>query len=430
MALSDAIQLLGRGLLSTPLGLLAVLGVLYLLYKRLLLPRPLPGIPYNPESAHKILGDAPDMLREVSVTRELNVWLLKQVNTLQTPLSQVFVDPFSKPWVLLADAIEAQDVMMRRPEFDRSDFITDGLGPVGAFHARMKRGQTWKQTRAWLQDLMSPSFLNGTVGPVMYDNALHLVHFWEMKARLGSGRPFDVNEDLNHNALDSMLSFVFDEHFEHTALGPQFKALSQLHPSSIKIGPDGEAEFPEAPVHKFISALYQTVEGIDEVTKSMLPCLKTWWINQTLKFRKLVAGKRQVMREQIQGSLRRLDETGEAKTAVEYILMREKRTAEKEGHKQPEFKSLILIDETPTLAELNKMWVPYLEAVLEEALQLHATSVAQQATRNTEVFSHRIPKGTNVVMVANRLGFHAPSFDVDPSWRNATAKTTVGWDEG
>ncbi|KAF4814429.1 Cytochrome P450 monooxygenase TRI13 [Colletotrichum siamense] len=478
MALSDTIQLLGRGLLSTPLGLLAVLGVLYLLYKRLLLPRPLPGIPYNPESAHKILGDAPDMLREVSVTRELNVWLLKQVNTLQTPLSQVFVDPFSKPWVLLADAIEAQDVMMRRPEFDRSDFITDGLGPVGAFHARMKRGQTWKQTRAWLQDLMSPSFLNGTVGPVMYDNALHLVHFWEMKARLGSGRPFDVNEDLNHNALDGMLSFVFDKHFEHTALGPQFEALSQLEPSSIEIGSDGEVKFPEAPVHEFISALYETVEGIDEVTKSMFPWLKTWWINQTPKFRKLVAVKRQVVREQIHGSLERLDETGEAKTAVEYMLMREKRTAEKEGRK-PDFENPILMDEiagqfiaglhttsttlawtfiyltqlpdiqtklrhalhtsyadahnqsrTPTLAELNKIRVPYLEAVLEEALRLHATSVARQATRDTEVFGHRIPKGTNVVMVANGPGFHAPSFDVDPSRRSATAKTTVGWDEG
>ncbi|KAL3292545.1 cytochrome P450 [Colletotrichum asianum] len=402
------------------------------------------------------------MLREVSVTRELNVWLLKQVNTLQTPLSQVFVDPFSKPWVLLADAIEAQDVMMRRPEFDRSDFITDGLGPVGAFHARMKRGQTWKQTRAWLQDLMSPSFLNGTVGPVMYDNALHLVHFWEMKARLGSGRPFDVNEDLNHNALDGMLSFVFDKHFEHTALGPQFEALSQLEPSSIEIGPDGEVKFPEAPVHEFISALYETVEGIDEVTKSMFPWLKTWWINKTPKFRKLVAVKRQVVREQIHGSLERLDETVEAKTAVEYMLMREKRTAEKEGRK-PDFENPILIDEiagqfiaglhttsttlawtfiyltrlpdiqiklrhalhtsyadahnqsrTPTLAELNKIRVPYLEA----------------ATRDTEVFGHRIPKGTTVVMVANGPGFHAPSFDVEPSRRNATAKTTVGWDEG
>ncbi|KAE9565955.1 hypothetical protein CGMCC3_g17858 [Colletotrichum fructicola] len=399
------------------------------------------------------------MLREVSVTRELNVWLLKQ------------------PWVLLADAIEAQDVMMRRPEFDRSDFITDGLGPVGAFHARMKRGQTWKQTRAWLQDLMSPSFLNGTVSPVMYDNALHLVHFWEMKARLGSGRPFDVNEDLNHNALDDMLSFVFDKHFEHTALGPQFQTLSQLNPSNIEIGPDGEVKFPEVPVHEFISALYETVEGIDEVTKSMFPWLKTWWINQTPKFRKLVAVKRQVVREQIQGSLRRLDETGEAKTAVEYMLMREKRTADREGRK-PDFENPVLMDEiagqfiaglhttsttlawtfiyltrlpdiqtklrdalhtayadarnenrTPTLAELNKTRVPYLEAVLEEALRLHATSVARQATRDTEIFGHRIPKGTNVVMVANGPGFHSPSLDVDPGRRNTTAKTTVGWDE-
>ncbi|KAK1992804.1 cytochrome p450 monooxygenase [Colletotrichum falcatum] len=478
MALSDAIQIVGRGLAPTPLGLLAALGVLYLVYKRLLLPRPLAGIPYNPGSAHKILGDAPDMLREVGVTRELNVWLLKQVTTLQAPLTQVFVDPFSKPWVLLADAIEAQDVMMRRPEFDRSSFITDGLGPVGAFHARMQRGRAWKQTRAWLQDLMSPSFLNGTVGPVVYDNSLRLVRFWETKARLGRGRPFDANEDLNHNALDGMLSFVFDRHFEHTALGPQFEALSRLDPSRVEVGPDGEARFPEAPVHEFISTLYETVEGIDKVTKSMVPWLKTWWISQTPKFRRVTAVKRRVVREQIQGSLRRLRETGEAKTAVEHMLMREKRTADKQGRK-PDFENPTLMDEiagqfiaglhttsttlawtfiyltrlpaiqaklrdalhaayadarsesrAPTLAELNGTRVPYLEAVLEEALRLHATSVARQATRDTEILGHRIPKGTNVIMVANGPGFHSPPLDVDPGRRSATAKTTAGWDEG
>ena len=73
--------------------------------------------------------------------------------------------------------------------------------------------------------------------------------------------------------------------------------------------------------------------------------------------------------------------------------------------------------------------MPYLEAVLEEALRLHATSVARQAIRDTELFGHRIPKGTNVILIANGPGFHAPSFVVDTAQRSATAKTENGWDE-
>lgn len=284
------------------------------------------------------------MIKEVSVSRELNVWLVKQVNQLQTPLCQVFVEPFSKPWVLLADSAEAQDIMIRRPEFDRSNFITDGLGPLDGFHARMKTGSVWKTTRSWLQDLMSPSFLNNIVGPVMYDNSLHLVNFWQEKARLANDRPFDVNEDLNHSALDGMLSFVFDRHFEHTALGPQIEAVSELDPSTVKVGTLGEVEFPEGKHHPFISALYETVDAIDKVTKSMSPKFTTWWLRQTPRYRNVTAVKRRVVQEQVQDALARFRATGQTKTAIEYMLMRETKSAEKQGRK-PDYENTTMVEE-------------------------------------------------------------------------------------
>lgn len=83
----------------------------------------------------------------------------------------------------------------------------------------------------------------------------------------------------------------------------------------------------------------------------------------------------------------------------------------------------------PTLAELTASRVPYLEAVLEETLRLHATSVARQAKRDTEVLGHRIPKGTNVVMIANGPGFHAPAFDMESARRSATVVKSRGWRE-
>jgi hypothetical protein len=343
MIFLDTLMLSGDGLLFTSFGLVLFFGALYALYQRLL-PRPLPGIPYNRASALRLLGDAPDMLREVSVTRELNVWLVKQVNKLHAPLCQVFVEPFSKPWVLLADPIEAYDIMVRRPEFDRSDFITDGLSPMDAFHARMKTGAQWRTTRAWLQDLMSPSFLNNVVGPVMYDNSMNLIRFWETKAKLANGRAFDVNEDLDHSALDGMLSFVFDRHFKHTALGPQIEVLSKMDPTSLTIGPKGEVRFPKAPVHEFISALYETVDKIDVVTKAMSPKFAMWWIRQTPSYKRVTAVKRRVVKEQIQGALQRLEATGETRTAIEHMLMREKKSAEKQSRKA-DFENPIMMDE-------------------------------------------------------------------------------------
>ncbi|KAJ5958838.1 cytochrome P450 [Penicillium vulpinum] len=475
MALSETVQSVSGSLASIPWSILAVLTTFLALYWRMM-PHPIPGIPYNKKSAWKLLGDAPDMIKEVSVSRELNVWLAKQVYQLQAPLCQVFVEPFSKPWVLLADSAEAQDIMIRRPEFDRSNFITDGLGPLDDFHARMKVGSVWKTTRAWLQDLMSPSFLNNIVSPVMYDNSLHLVNFWQEKARLANDRPFDANEDLNHSALDGMLSFVFDRHFEHTALGPQVEAASKLDPSTVKVGALGEVEFPEGKHHMFISALYDTVDAIDKVTKSMSPRFTMWWLRQTPRYRNVTAIKRRVVREQVQSALARFRATGETKTAIEYMLMRETKAAEKQG-RNPDYENTTMMEEIaaqfiaglhttsttlawsfiymtrypeiqtklrealfstyadahaekrpPSLAELNKTRVPYLEGVLEEALRLHATSVARQAVRDTEVFGHHIPKGTNIVMIANGPGFHAPSLSVDEKLRGKTTKANT-WDE-
>ena len=62
----------------------------------------------------------------------------------------------------------------------------------------------------------------------------------------------------------------------------------------------------------------------------------------------------------------------------------------------------------PSLVELNKTRVPYLEGVLEEVLRLHATSVARQAVWDTEVF--------------------APSLSVDEKLRNKHTKAN-DWDE-
>jgi hypothetical protein len=50
---------------------------------------------------------------------------------------QMFMRPLGKPWVVLTDFREAQDILTtRRDEFDRSSFTTEVFGPLlPEFHA-------------------------------------------------------------------------------------------------------------------------------------------------------------------------------------------------------------------------------------------------------------------------------------------------------
>lgn len=101
-----------------------VLGACYAFY-RWALPKPIPGIPYNRDAANSILGDAPDALR-FSENSEIVTWMKETLIKLDAPMIQVFMKPFSKPWVVVADFREAQDVTSRRTrEFDRAECVFD-----------------------------------------------------------------------------------------------------------------------------------------------------------------------------------------------------------------------------------------------------------------------------------------------------------------
>lgn len=156
---------------------------LYGLYRQLL-SKPLPGIPYNTLSASSLLGDGPDMARTVGATGEFGPWCAAHIAKAGAPLCQVFVRPFSRPWVLLADFREAHDILARRTapardaDFDKSSFITNSMSCLGEFHAAMRastREDGFRSNRALMQDLMAPKFLHGVIGPVVHGKGLELV---------------------------------------------------------------------------------------------------------------------------------------------------------------------------------------------------------------------------------------------------------------
>lgn len=97
---------------------------LYGLYRGLL-PRPIPEIPYNKANSQSLLGDAGAFIKTGRL--DPHTWFTEQCIALDSPIIQLFMGPFRKPWVIVADFQEANDIMTRRTrEFDRSDFF--GVG--------------------------------------------------------------------------------------------------------------------------------------------------------------------------------------------------------------------------------------------------------------------------------------------------------------
>ena len=84
-------------------GVLVTLG--FLLY-RAALPKPIPGIPCARYSINRLFGDVPDALKYHAKTSETVAFLASRCEELKSPIVQVFVRPFSRPWVVLADSRE------------------------------------------------------------------------------------------------------------------------------------------------------------------------------------------------------------------------------------------------------------------------------------------------------------------------------------
>ena len=345
MMLYDTVMPVGSGAVSATLCLALVFVAvgLYALY-RWLLPKPLPGIAYNPEATKSLFGDGPDMIRDISVTKEFGVWCANQVEKMRSPICQVFVHPFSKPWILLADFRESQDILMRRKDFDKSTFITDGMGCLGDFHARFKTNSAWKASRRWMQDLMTPSFLNTFVGPVIHSKGLELVKLFETKMNCANGRPFNVKADFDYASLDVMMGFAFGKNLTDTAIGPQIEYTAQLDPSKVQDGhPDEPVTFSEAPINDFLVAVHRAPEVVEKTVVAWTPRLSLWWWKKMSWYKKIFSQKDRIVREQVEKAVQNY-RTGEVKSAVEHMLMREEAAAEKQG-RAPDFETHFLVDE-------------------------------------------------------------------------------------
>ncbi|KAK3293716.1 cytochrome P450 [Chaetomium fimeti] len=439
-------------------------------------PKPLPGIPYNAEATKSLWGDLPAWNRYAAQNGELSSWLGELCLKHRSPVAQAFIHPFSKPWILVADFHEAQDILMRRTDFEKPQFLIDGLAALGSFHARYKTNDgQFKVSRQIRQDLMAPKFLNGYIGPFAHVKGLQIVKLFEAKAELASGRPFHIQKDFARVVLDIMLHHAFGDEYEESATEPQLELLDKLTPSSIPAGSrDEPVNFPEARQSLFFEVLHETAEVMERTTISPTPRLSHWWWSKQGWYKKIVEERHNVMAGLLKKAAANV-RAGKAQSALEHMMMREQTLAEKQG-REPRLVSRNMSDEMfadpmtghhttssamtwvtkyltgyqhaqkrlreelyatfpqavhekrpPTFEELRQARLPYLEAVIEESRRLTPFVIVREAAQDLDILGHKVPKGSQCFMLSAGPGITLPSVPVDENKRSPSSKAGKRW---
>ncbi|EME82380.1 uncharacterized protein MYCFIDRAFT_175924 [Pseudocercospora fijiensis CIRAD86] len=147
----------------------------------------------TPASAKCLLGDGPDLFKWAAEHGSPYDYLPEMIKKLDSPIVQVFLRPFGRPWIIVADPYEAHDIRTRRfKEFDGSNFFGETFVTLlPKMHVHMPpTGEEWKSHRKLIADTMSPALV------------LTQLSGRTPNAELAQGRPFDANKDILKGALD------------------------------------------------------------------------------------------------------------------------------------------------------------------------------------------------------------------------------------
>lgn len=353
-------------------GCVALLIVLALyIIRQKLLPKPIPGIPYNKSAANSVLGDALSFVRHTAATGEPMDWFRQQAEAHRTPLLQLFPRPFKPPFVLLSDFGEVQAMMLSRSTtFDRSSIFRDILGGAGEHHHILKKtGKDWRDQRRLLADLMTPAFLHTVAAPHIYSAVHNIIELWEAKSRIGEGRPFAIDLDVDYLALDAVLAFTYGDAYSNRALVDQLNALNALTDSQIRKlrlkgrtnsrngGNEIPAKFKPAPIHEDMTAILTMVHMAETLQSSVSPPFTWWWLSKTPKIRNAWSRRDGLVSSQLTKAVERLEQNGDDDTwlrnAVDLVVSRIKRFAIKEGRK-PDYINPMTLEEVRRLTRANQ----------------------------------------------------------------------------
>ncbi|KAL1617767.1 hypothetical protein SLS56_010831 [Neofusicoccum ribis] len=427
---------------------------------------PLPDIPYNKDAASKLFGDVPEMMAYVKRTQRIFV----------------FIKPMSLPWVVITDPFESQDILLRRTkEFDRASFFGEVLGGLLP-HQHIQFQSTdarFKDNRNLTNHLMAPSFINEVSAPEVYSSVCTLMKLWQVKCDTAQGRPFSAHHDITYAALDSIFASSFGLAEADSITVQRLDAVSRWVPE-LPPDIDTPVAFPDSAIPEIFAAVLTLADSVKAGQLSPSPRLTSWVLRKLPHMRRATATKDAFMAAQIAASLRLIETspTARPRSALHSVLLRSRALAAKHADPPPAAPRLAAISDeftgftmaghdttatavawgvklladhaaaqdrlraalraalpaavrerrAPTLAELVEARVPYLDAVVDEVLRL-ANAIAfvvRVALVDAVVLGRRIPKGTDVFLMANGAGYLEPGVAVDDAVRSPGARRREG----
>jgi cytochrome P450 len=460
----------------------------FLLY-RWLLPTPIPGIPYNQDALNSIFGDIPSMLEHLKTHKTLSDWLIAHNHRHGSPMVQVFSNLFQKPWVVISDFGEMQDILMRRTkEFDKPDMLSDIFTSLVPEHHTVKpTNDAFRYQRKLMQDLMAPGFLNGVAAPQLHANFMDLVKLWSEKARLSDGHPFSVRTDIYQTALEAIWAAVFSTEGAATITRNQIDSLRALKSFDLPTSVEEEVEFAPAPAPPVYAAVLRITDGVEHILKSPFPKYMGLLRRQFPSVRRDLNLVDRTMSEEISKAEARMVESkggdGKITNAVDHMLRREKMAAEKQG-RAPNYQSKVMASEllglliaghdttsttllwamkffathqsvqtkfrtalrsaystayrenrVPSAQEIATTQSHYIDACLEEIIRCAQTGIIYTRTAKMDavVLGQVIPKGTRMMLCGHGGGIHEVPFEIDgklrsEQYRNADGGKVGSWE--
>lgn len=377
--------------------------------------------------------------------------------------------------MVVTDPFESQDILLRRhKELDRSEFFGELInGILPEQHIQfISTDARFKDNRNLINHLMAPTFIREVSAPEVYMATQVLLKLWRAKASIAKGHPFSAHDDITFVSIDSIFASSFGLTEGETTSIQRIKALEGFE-ADIPSSSDEPVSFPGGFIPDIFSAVMTLANSVTDTQLSPFPVFTSWAIRKLPYMRKAESIKNRFILDKVNESVELIEAGGEKpKSALHSVLLRERDVAAKEG-RAPQYGKRAIADEflgfmtagydtsattiawglklltdnpsiqarlrdelrsafpeaakegrTLAYSELRDASISYLDATVDEVLR-HANTiafVARQALEDTTVLGHKIPKGTNVFLMANGPGYLEPHMPVTDEGRSPGAR--------
>ncbi|ORY09598.1 cytochrome P450, partial [Clohesyomyces aquaticus] len=437
-----------------------------------LIPKPIPGIPYNRISASMPWGELVALGIYNLRTGEVFSWLSLQCRKRQSPIIQLFIPSFSyhRPTVVVADLREIEDIVTKRlDEIDRSPLMHDFFGLlVPRATIGMPTGSVFKQQRRLWNSMLSPKFLREVAAPKFHETFIQLSVLWREKAKVAQFDAFEINEDIKLATLDAIWQMAVG-----SDLGLLVNNRLSIR-SDVVSRSNGKIKFAPVTRPPFYRSLCTLLTCLDWVMQGVSPRMYTWIFRHTSMLPSAERVKNDVLDEIIHKARENVirEEKSSTPCALDHVLRQDATCTSRSGAASSNealrdelLELLITGHETtassiswaikyltdhqsiqkslraslyaafpgtspanlPSANDLASTALHYLDAVIEEVLRLSRTGPVsfRQAIKDCNILGHQVPAGTPIILVTAGPSYDDPNRPTVPeALRSPTSRAT------